>query len=70
MYQLKDLDANEEVRGGFYANELQKAKHSVFKIQILRQRLVRGELQYFVHYIGYGPEHDEWISANQLERRF
>jgi hypothetical protein len=70
MYYLRDVDSGEDVSGGFYANELQKAKHSLFKMNVLRQKRIRGELYYFVHWIGYGPEHDEWIKASDVGRQF
>jgi hypothetical protein len=70
IYYLHDIDSGEDVSGGFYANELQKAKHSLFKIQVLRQKRIRGVLYYFVHWLGYGPELDEWIKASDVERQY
>ena len=61
QYKLQDYN-NREIKGSFYAAELQKVvppeRHAVE--QVIRTRLVRGRRQYFVKWFGYGPEFNSW----------
>ena len=57
QYKIKDYN-NEEVDGSFYGFELQKVKPpELYRVEeVLRERTVRGQRQYFVKWMGYGPE--------------
>jgi len=61
QYKLQDYN-NEEVRGSFYSAELQKVvqpeRYAVERV--IRTRMVRGTRQYFVKWLGYGPEFNSW----------
>ena len=62
MYKVRDYQ-NHEIEGSFYGAELQKVvKPAEYAIErVIRTRRVRGQLQYFVKWLGYGPEHNSWI---------
>lgn len=68
MYILKSRNDGEEVKGGFYAEELQPIKGDVFKIQVLKRRKRKGREEIFVHYVGWDNSHDEWIPAQNVDR--
>ena len=61
QYKLTDYN-NEEIKGSFYAAELQRVvppeRHAVERV--IRQRRVGGRTQYFVKWLGYGPEFNSW----------
>lgn len=62
QYKLTDL-ANQEIRGSFYAAEIQKVvppEHHAIE-RILNRRRVHGRMQYFVQWRGYGPEFNSWV---------
>jgi transposase InsO family protein len=70
-YHLKDL-SGEEVKGGFYRQELQPVdKPEKFGIEILDRRTVKkgrkNVKQLYVHWQGYPKSMDEWIDESQLE---
>lgn len=62
-YLLNDYQ-NIEIKGSVYAEELQPVKHSnVYLIEkIIRKR--NGEV--YVKWLGFGPEHNSWISENDV----
>src|SRR5271156_1961152 len=61
QYKLRDYH-DEEIRGSFYAAELQRVvppeRYAVEKV--IRTRKVRGRTQYFVKWYGYGDEFNSW----------
>ena len=61
QYKLQDYH-REEIRGSFYAAELQRVvppeRYAVEKV--IRTRKVRGRTQYFVKWQGYGNEFNSW----------
>ena len=62
-YSLKDY-SGEEVKGKFYAPELQRVKRdpSLFEVEkVVRTRTRRGKKEYLVRWKGYGPKHDTWV---------
>jgi len=62
-YEVKDY-SGAVVRGKFYAEELQVVKKdaAIFEIEkVLRTRTRNGKKEYFVRWLGYGPEHDSWV---------
>ena len=62
QYKLRDY-ANVEIKGSFYSAELQRVvppeRHAIERI--LHRRRVRGRMQYFVQWRGYGPEFNSWV---------
>jgi hypothetical protein len=62
MYKVRDYQ-DDEIQGSFYGAELQKiVRPAQYAIErIIRTRRVRGRLQHFVKWLGYGPEHNSWI---------
>lgn len=74
MYFLYSLDEEERIDGGFYGNEITLAniaedEHRVEKI-LQQRRNSEGHLEYLVRWRGYGREHDSWIRATDITRRF
>lgn len=63
QYIIKDYN-NEEIKGAFYGYELQKIappeRHRVE--QVIRQRIRRGRVEYYVKWLGYGPEFNSWVN--------
>ena len=70
IYSLRDL-ANRSEPGWFYEKELSKViidkneKHRIEKI--VRQRKVKGRLQYLVNWAGYPSTYDSREWADELE---
>ncbi len=72
MYYLRSMDTNEEIEGGFYAQELQRQRGDTFKIdRILRRRRGRdGREELYVSWKFFGPQHNSWIPAGNIVRRW
>lgn len=68
MYYLKSLDTEEVIEGGFYENMLSPIKGDIYKVNIIKERTRLGRKQYFVSYIGFGPQHNEWIDGERLSQ--
>lgn len=67
MYDLKSLDTEEEIEGGFYANELQRVRGDAFKIERILDRRGRGDNeQVLVRWKYFGPRWDSWIPARDI----
>jgi hypothetical protein len=64
VYHLKDR-REEDIKGSFYAEELQKVKHTdTFLIDKVIDERGRGKKkELFVSWLGYGPEWNSWIAA-------
>ena len=62
QYKVRDY-RNEEILGSFYVAELQKVvKPDQYAIKrVIRTRRVRGRLQYFVKWLGFGDDHNSWV---------
>ena len=62
QYKLRD-EHNVVIKGSFYSAELQRVvppeRHAIERV--LRRRRVRGRMQYFVQWRGYGPEFNSWV---------
>ena len=62
QYKLRDYH-NVVIKGSFYAAQIQRVvppkRHAIERV--LRQRRVRGRLQYFLQWRGYGPEFNSWV---------
>src|SRR5437773_11754362 len=63
QYKIKDYN-NEEIQGAFYGFELQKIQPpDRYRVEeVLRERVVRGQRQYFVKWMGYGAEFNSWVT--------
>jgi len=67
LYYLKSLDTGELIEGGFYANELQRQRGDVWKIEkVIREKTVRGKKKLFVKWRYFGDQWNEWIDEDQL----
>lgn len=67
LYLLETYDKKEKLVGGFYAHELTPVNSNIFKVEkVIKQRKVRGQLQYFVKWKGYDNTHNSWIEASDI----
>lgn len=63
VYTLCD-EANNELEGTFYEQELQKVnvKDNIYRIEsILGKRKINGKTQYLIKWAGYGPEFNSYV---------
>lgn len=61
-YLLKDQN-NQEIQGGFYAEEIQKTTHHVYLIEkVLR----KSGNKLFVKWLGMDKKHNSWINKNEI----
>jgi hypothetical protein len=71
VYQVKDLN-DTDILGVFYEKELQsvnKKDDEEYRIEkILKKRKRKGKLEYFVRWLGYTPEFDSWVSAEDIKQ--
>lgn len=67
VYRIKDL-MDEEIKGTFYAEELQKVKKSNhFPIEkILRKRKKNNKIEYLVKFKGYPEKFNSWILSTDM----
>jgi hypothetical protein len=49
------------------ADVFELAKGGIEVAEILNHRFFRRKLQYLVRWVGYGPEHNSWLDAPELE---
>src|SRR5277367_47301 len=65
--KVKDYN-NEEIKGSFYLDEIQAVDMpDEFEVEeVLRQRRVTGQLQYFVKWMGYPSSMNSWVTANDI----
>ena len=69
MYYLQSADTDEHIEGGFYAQELQRFRGDVYKIEaILRRRVRRGVREIYVKWKDFGPRWNEWIREDTVQR--
>lgn len=63
VYKLKDL-MNEDIKGTFYAEELQKVVDSGFYPveKVIRKRKINGKVKYFVKFLGYPEKFNDWVT--------
>ena len=68
-YRIVD-ELEEQVKGTFYEQELQKVKvplDKLYKVEkIVSRRRIRGKLQYFVKWEGFPSKFNQWIRASHL----
>jgi len=71
LYYLRSLVSGELISGGFYANELQRRRGDVYRIErVLARRTRRGVRELYVKWQGLGEQWNEWIAEGQVERAF
>lgn len=67
MYYLRSLDTGEMIQGGFYANELQRQRGDVYKIErVLGRRTRRGVREVHVKWKYFGDQWNEWIPETEI----
>lgn len=61
-YNLTD-SKEEKIEGRFYENELVKVKYpNIFLVdQVLKTKGKKPNRQYYVSWLGFGPEHNSWV---------
>lgn len=70
MYILKSLNNNEVIQGGFYFSELSPIKQSTFKMTVLKSRMYKGKLQYYVKWRDFDNSHNQWLDADNLTKSY
>lgn len=71
MYYLRSLDTGEHIEGGFYANELQRQRGDVYKIErVLRRRTRNGVREVRVKWKYFGDRWNEWIPEDAIVQVF
>ena len=69
LYYLRSMDTDELIEGGFYAEELQRQRGDLYKIErVLARRVRRGQRQIFVKWKHFGPRWNEWIPETAVQR--
>lgn len=67
MYHLRSMDTREMIRGGFYANELQRQRGDTWKVERVVQRRTRnGVRQALVKWKYFGDQWNSWIPEAEL----
>lgn len=72
MYYLRSSDTGELIKGGFYANELQRHRGQTYMVErVLRGPVMRqGRMQVFVKWRYFGPRWNSWIPVENVHRVF
>jgi transposase InsO family protein len=71
LYYLQSVDTGDHIEGGFYANELQRQRGDVYKIEAVLDRRVRGgRRQIFVKWRYFGDNWNEWIDEANVVGAF
>lgn len=71
LYYLKSLDTGERIDGGLYANELQRQRGNLWKIErVLARRTRRGVRQIKVKWKYFSDRWNEWIPEANVQRVF
>lgn len=67
LYYLSDRN-NEEIKGGFYEQELQKTElNGIFLIEeVLKERKKGKKKEYYVKWLGYDDSFNSWIGEDQV----
>ena len=69
LYRLTDYNETEEIKGSFYTSELSKTEPpETFKVeQILKTRGKGKNKQYYVKFLHYPKQFNQWILASDVE---
>ncbi len=72
LYYLRSLDTGNDIATGFYAQELQKQRGDVYKIDgaPLGRRVRNGVREVLVKWKYFGDRHNEWIPEANIVRVF
>lgn len=67
VYSLKDMQG-EKIKGYFYSQELcVVSPETRYRVEsVLRTRVRNGEKEYFVRWMGFPENHNQWIRASDL----
>lgn len=67
LYYLKAMNNNEEIKGGFYSNELTAVRGDEFKVErVLDERGEGPNKELLVRWLHFSPEWDSWIPASSV----
>ena len=69
LYRLTDYNGTEEIKGSFYTSELSKTEPpETFKVEkILKIRGKGKNKQYYVKFLHYPKQFNQWILANDIQ---
>ena len=69
LYRLTDYNGTEEIKGSFYTSELSKTQPpETFKVEkILKTRGKGNNKQYYVKFLHYPKQLNQWILANDIQ---
>lgn len=71
LYYLRSMDTGEVIEGGFYAQELQRQRGELYKIErVLRRRTRNGVRELYVKWKHFGNAWNQWIPAADVQRVF
>jgi transposase InsO family protein len=71
MYYLRSYDTGEIIKDGFYAEELQRQRGDVYKIErVIRRRTRNGVREIYVKWLHFGPHWNEWIPESAVTRAY
>jgi len=67
MYEIKSMDTEEVIEGGFYANEMTRIRGDTFKIEkIIRTRGKGARKEFLVRWKYFGPQWDSWVKTGDM----
>lgn len=67
MFNIKSMDTEEDIDGGFYSNELQLVKGDTFKIEKVLRRRGRGDNEeFYVKWKYFGNRWNSWVKKDDL----
>ena len=68
MYELMSMNTEENIQGGFYANELMRITGDTFKIEkVLRKRKRGRKVEYLVRWKFFDSRWDSWVDSKDIE---
>ncbi len=71
MYHLRSMDSGDVIEGAFYANELQRQRGDVWKVEdIVGRRTRRGVREIKVKWKYFSPRWNQWIPERNIVQRF
>ncbi len=71
MFHLRLLDTGELIKGGLYAEQLQRQRGNIFLIErVFMHRVRRGVPWIFVKWMWFGPRWNEWIREDSVVRAY
>jgi transposase InsO family protein/ribosomal protein L19 len=71
MFYLRSLDSGDVIEGAFYAEELQRQRGNVWKIErVLARRTRRGVRELKVKWKNFSDSHNSWIPETNIVQRF